>query len=61
VEPHRAAIDDATATLDDVDRALDRLSEGTYRTCEVCRAPLNDARLAANPTLRHCADHVGGA
>jgi len=34
VEPHRAVIDEASATLDDVDQALIRLSDGTYRICE---------------------------
>jgi RNA polymerase-binding transcription factor len=61
VEPHRTVIDEVTATLDDVDVALVRLSEGTYRTCEVCGAPLADARLAGVPTLRRCAEHAGGA
>jgi DnaK suppressor protein len=61
VEQHLTEIDEVTATLDDVDRALERLSEGTYRTCEVCEAPLSDGRLAAAPTQRRCADHVGAA
>jgi RNA polymerase-binding transcription factor DksA len=59
VEPHRDVIDQATATLDDVDRALLRLAESTYRSCETCGAPLPEKRLAADPTLRRCADHVG--
>ena len=59
MEQHRAEIDDVTATLDDVDVALDRLSEGTYRTCAACGTALPDVRLAAAPTQRHCADHVG--
>jgi RNA polymerase-binding transcription factor DksA len=59
VEPHRDVIDRATATLDDVDRALRRLAESTYRSCENCGAPLVEKRLAADPTLRRCADHLG--
>jgi DnaK suppressor protein len=61
MEQHRAEIDDVTSSLDDVDLALDRLSEGTYRTCETCGAPLSDARLAAAPLQRRCADHAGTA
>jgi DnaK suppressor protein len=59
VDAHRAAIDAATATLDDVDVALVRLNEGTYRSCEACGAALPDARLAQQPTLRRCAEHSG--
>ncbi len=58
MDHHRAEIDEVTATLDDVDLALDRLSEGTYRTCETCGATLADVRLAAAPTQRRCADHA---
>jgi DnaK suppressor protein len=61
MEQRRAEIVEVTSTLDDVDRALDRLSEGTYRTCEACGATLSDARLAAAPMQRRCADHVGTA
>jgi RNA polymerase-binding transcription factor DksA len=58
MDEHRAEIVDATSTLDDVDRALERLSEGTYRTCETCGADLGDDLLAAAPTRRRCEDHV---
>lgn len=50
-------IDDATALLDDVDRALVRLSEGTYRSCESCGTPLSDETLSAEPTRRRCDEH----
>jgi RNA polymerase-binding transcription factor DksA len=60
VESHRDVINEVSATLDGVDLALVRLSDGTYRTCEECAAPLPDARLTSDPTLRRCADHVGG-
>jgi RNA polymerase-binding transcription factor DksA len=42
--------------LDDVDRALERLSAGTYAVCEDCGAPIDDADLAADPTRRTCRD-----
>ena len=50
-------IDEATGLLDAVDAALVRLSEGTYRDCEVCGGGLDDAALAADPTLRRCMLH----
>lgn len=51
-------IDEALALLDDVDRALVRLSDGTYRECEECGAPLSEEDLLASPTLRRCEDHT---
>lgn len=50
-------IDEATALLDDVDAALVRLSEGSYRTCEACGERLAPELLAAHPTRRVCGAH----
>jgi len=41
-----------------VDAALERVSAGTYGTCEVCRQPIAVARLEARPTARTCVNHV---
>ena len=43
--------------LADVSRALERLDEGTYGTCEACGAALPDERLAQAPAARFCDDH----
>lgn len=45
------------AELDDVERALARLDEGTYGTCDVCGATIDDEVLAAEPQRRRCDDH----
>ena len=45
------------ADLDDVARALDRLDDGSYGTCEVCGAALGDEVLTAAPAARFCAEH----
>jgi len=45
------------ATLNEVDRALERLRQGSYRTCQVCAAAIDDAALVASPLLSHCAAH----
>ena len=45
------------ATLNDVDRALERLRLGSYRTCQVCQTPIDDADLVANPLLANCQAH----
>ena len=39
-----AKIEDA---LNDVDRALERLRAGTYRTCQVCGSTIDDVALEA--------------
>jgi RNA polymerase-binding transcription factor DksA len=44
-------------TLNEVDRALERLRVGTYRTCQVCGAPIDDAELVNNPLLANCRAH----
>ena len=44
-------------TLNNVDRALERLRAGTYRTCQVCATPIDDAELIASPLLANCPSH----
>lgn len=41
----------------DVERALYRLDEGSYGSCEVCGAELEDERLADIPIVRTCGAH----
>ena len=48
----------AAAVLDGVDRALERLSDGTYGQCETCGAPILDADLERDPTRRMCEQHL---
>jgi RNA polymerase-binding transcription factor DksA len=45
------------STLNDVDRALERLRAGTYRTCQVCQAPIDESELVPNPLLANCPAH----
>jgi RNA polymerase-binding transcription factor DksA len=44
--------------LADVERALGRLDEGTYGSCEVCGEAIDDERLAAEPATARCAAHA---
>jgi RNA polymerase-binding transcription factor DksA len=46
------------STLDEVERALARLDEGTYGRCEVCGEELDDEQLSADPAARHCRAHL---
>lgn len=40
------------ADFGDVERALARLDDGTYWTCEITGAPIPDEHLAADPVSR---------
>ena len=57
-ERYEAELARSAAVLDGVDRALDRLSEGTYGTCEVCGAAITDVELEGDPTRRLCGEHL---
>jgi RNA polymerase-binding transcription factor DksA len=50
-------LEQVEAELADVERALRRLDDGTYGTCEACAAPIADDRLAAHPAARFCLVH----
>ena len=55
---HRALIDRLTSALRDVDRALAKLDDGTFGSCEVCGDEIPDARLEAMPSARYCINHA---
>jgi len=57
-ERYESELTRASAVLDGVDRALDRLSEGTYGQCETCGDPILEADLERDPTLRMCEQHL---
>ncbi len=40
--------------LDEVEAAIDRVTEGTYGNCERCGQPIAPARLEAMPAARLC-------
>ena len=44
------------AKLRDVERALDKLDEGTYGACDVCGRPIAPERLEAIPWAVLCVD-----
>lgn len=54
-------LDTIQAELDDVERALKRLDEGTYGTCQACGREIGDERLEAVPAARFCVEHQGDA
>jgi DnaK suppressor protein len=40
--------------LDDVLKALSKIEQGTYGTCERCGQPISEARLEAKPASAYC-------
>ena len=59
-ERYESELAQSTQVLDDIDRALERLSDGTYHSCEVCGRAISDAELGADPTRRVCGQHADG-
>ena len=57
-ERYESELAQSTRVLDAIDRALERLSEGSYDSCENCGAPILDADLTADPTRRVCEQHL---
>lgn len=43
-------------SLRDVERALERIADGTYGTCEVCGSAIRAVRLEALPASSRCVD-----
>jgi DnaK suppressor protein len=46
--------ENAERLLEEIERALDRIDEGTYGTCGVCGLPIPEERLAAVPWATLC-------
>jgi DnaK suppressor protein len=57
-ERYESELSRSAAVLDGVDRALERLSEGTYGQCEQCGSSLLPADLERDPTRRMCEQHL---
>jgi sigma-B regulation protein RsbU (phosphoserine phosphatase) len=45
----------------EIDAALGRIDNGSYGLCETCRDPIEADRLAQNPLVRFCLDHLSQA
>jgi sigma-B regulation protein RsbU (phosphoserine phosphatase) len=52
VNPH------LTALLDEVDAALERIQDGSFGICEYCHDTIEADRLACDPLIRFCIDHL---
>ena len=53
----RALMAQLEVRLRNVERALKKISDGEYGTCEISGEPIEPERLAANPAARTCIAH----
>src|SRR5688500_5381962 len=53
---NRALVGQLEETLTEVERALAKLDEGGYGTCEGCGTTIGEPRLEAMPATRYCID-----
>ena len=51
-----AVVETLRSNLKDVDRALERIDDGTYGLCERCGKPIDPDRLEARPWALLCID-----
>ena len=49
-----------TATLEDVERALTKLDDGTYGVCDLCGVAIPEERLEARPWTSLCVADAAG-
>lgn len=52
----RATGDKRRQLLREIERALERIENGSFGACEECGEPIAPGRLQANPTARYCID-----
>lgn len=50
--------DSLRAQLDLVEKALARIDDGSYGTCEICGKEINPERIEAMPAAAVCMDHA---
>jgi RNA polymerase-binding transcription factor len=55
----RTVVELARATIEDVDRALAKIDDGTYGRCDHCGEAIDRPRLEALPAVRLCLDCKG--
>jgi len=55
----RIALDTTLETrLAEITGALERINQGTFGTCQVCGAQIEEDRLSANPAAATCKAHM---
>ncbi len=55
---NRAINDTLEVRYNNIKRALEKIEDSTYGTCEICHTPIEEERLMANPAARTCMAHM---
>ncbi|MEI6528369.1 MAG: TraR/DksA C4-type zinc finger protein [bacterium] len=55
---NKGIVEKLAPQLVDVEKALDKISEGTYGKCDACGEEIPEARLEANPAATTCMAHT---
>lgn len=50
--------DQLVRLLEEVDSALNRITEGIYGLCDTCHEPIEEERLINDPLIQTCLDHL---
>jgi DnaK suppressor protein len=58
-EKDMAILNNLEEQIAEIEKALARVDEGTYGTCEACGKPIGDERLEVVPTARYCVEDQG--
>ena len=58
-EKDMAILSNLEEQVSEIEKALARVDEGTYGTCEACGKPIGDERLEVVPTARYCVEDQG--
>jgi RNA polymerase-binding transcription factor DksA len=54
---NRAINDTLEVRYNNIKRAIEKIDDGTYGTCEICHQHIEEDRLDANPAARTCTAH----
>lgn len=55
---NNASMNELEGRMNHVMRALSKIENGEYGTCEICNEPIEIERLNANPAARTCLSHM---
>lgn len=55
---NRAELDEIQIHWRNVERALEKIENGTYGVCEICNEQIEEDRLEVTPSARTCKTHM---